>query len=409
METTAYTNDPRVVAAIERLDEEWNGKVVSDIVDADSHQYVDLVMEGGGVLGIALVGYTYALEHVGIRFLGVGGTSAGAINATMVAALDRPSRAKSGRMLEILADLDMFTFVDGDSDARDFVETLIEGAGPLKMGFKAVQVVDNLRDDLGLNPGHAFRRWVKDVLAEAEIFTVADLEARMRDLPAHLSRRDGTPMTVDEAAPKLAIIAADITTETRVEFPDMADLYFADPKSVNPARMVRASMSIPAFFRPLRVRNVPHDPGAPARWADKAGYRGKLPREVYFVDGGIMSNFPIDVFHAPGVPAAPTFGVKLGTDREKPNPVKRPLQLLGAVFNSARHTLDYEFIRRNPDYRHLVAWIPTGSHNWLNFFMKRKDKVDLFRRGVETAVDFLLDFDWEAYKARRAKLASGGA
>ncbi|MEN8148777.1 MAG: patatin-like phospholipase family protein [Planctomycetota bacterium] len=405
MTTTAYTEDPRVLAAIERLNAGWNDRAISDIVDGEDHQYVDLVMEGGGVLGIALVGYTYALEHAGIRFLGVGGTSAGAINATMVAALDRPSKPKSGKLLDLLGALDMFTFVDGDGDARDFVESLVEGAGPVKLGFKAVQVIDNLRDDLGLNPGHVFRRWVKGVLAEAGIDTVADLEARMRDLPADLQRRDGTPVSVEEAAPKLAIIAADISTETRVEFPDMADLYFADPKGVNPARMVRASMSIPAFFEPLKVRNVPRDPGARARWADKAGYHGKLPREVCFVDGGIMSNFPIDVFHAPGVPAAPTLGVKLGTERAKPNRVKRPLQLLGAVFNSARHTLDYEFIRRNPDYRNLVAFIPTGDHNWLNFFMKRKDKVDLFRRGVETAVDFLLSFDWEAYKTQRATMA----
>ena len=33
------------------------------------------------MLGIALVGYTYALEKVGIRFRHVGGTSAGAIPA----------------------------------------------------------------------------------------------------------------------------------------------------------------------------------------------------------------------------------------------------------------------------------------------------------------------------------------
>lgn len=38
------------------------------------------VMEGGSVLGIALTGYTYVLQQAGIRFLGIGGTSAGSIN-----------------------------------------------------------------------------------------------------------------------------------------------------------------------------------------------------------------------------------------------------------------------------------------------------------------------------------------
>lgn len=41
---------------------------------------------GGGVLGIAHVGFVRMLEAAGIRFLGVGGASAGAINAVLIAA-----------------------------------------------------------------------------------------------------------------------------------------------------------------------------------------------------------------------------------------------------------------------------------------------------------------------------------
>ena len=39
---------------------------VSDVTDREGNQYVDLVQEGGGVLGIALVGYTYVLEKMAI-------------------------------------------------------------------------------------------------------------------------------------------------------------------------------------------------------------------------------------------------------------------------------------------------------------------------------------------------------
>ncbi|TRX58710.1 hypothetical protein FNH22_12595 [Fulvivirga sp. M361] len=46
-----------------------SGKRFSDVEDAAGHQFVDLVQEGGGVLGIALAGYTYILESTGIRFL----------------------------------------------------------------------------------------------------------------------------------------------------------------------------------------------------------------------------------------------------------------------------------------------------------------------------------------------------
>ena len=42
-------------------DKNWQN--YSDIVDEFGNQYVDLVQEGGGVLGIALLGYTYVLEE----------------------------------------------------------------------------------------------------------------------------------------------------------------------------------------------------------------------------------------------------------------------------------------------------------------------------------------------------------
>ncbi|MBT8273081.1 MAG: patatin-like phospholipase family protein, partial [Bacteroidia bacterium] len=49
---------------------------------------VDLVQQGGGMYGIALLGYTYIMEKIGIRFYSHGGTSAGAINASFLAAIN---------------------------------------------------------------------------------------------------------------------------------------------------------------------------------------------------------------------------------------------------------------------------------------------------------------------------------
>jgi len=406
MNVTQFTANQRVKSAIDALQNHWKrtNKQVSDIVDQDGHQYVDLVMEGGGVLGIALVGYTYALESVGIRFLGVGGTSAGAINAMLVAAVDQPVNPKSEKILEILADLNMFEFVDGDADAQDFVKTLVEGAGPVKLSWKGMQVIDNMLEDLGLNPGAAFQKWLSRNLKDCGISTLADLNKRIRTIPKSMRLRNGKKITLNAADPKVAVVSAEISTETKVVFPEMAALYFKDPLKVDPAVFVRASMSIPGFFHPLRLRNLPKGPEARQRWDEMAGYRGRLPAEVFFVDGGIMSNFPIDLFHGGGVPTAPTFGVKLGTDRTAPHVIKKPSQLLGSAFNAARHCADYDFLIKNPDYRKLMAYINTGPHNWLNFFIADRDKIDLFLRGVETAVQFLQTFDWKAYKALRKKL-----
>jgi NTE family protein len=81
MEASDFTQAKKVRDLISELKETCEDKEFSDVVDDEDNQYVDLVMEGGGVLGVALIGYTYVLEEMGIRFLRVGGTSAGSINA----------------------------------------------------------------------------------------------------------------------------------------------------------------------------------------------------------------------------------------------------------------------------------------------------------------------------------------
>jgi len=67
----------------------------------------DLVLEGGGVKGIALAGAVAVLEERGYRFHKVAGTSAGAIVGALVAA-----GAPGKRLREIMDDLDYHKFRD---------------------------------------------------------------------------------------------------------------------------------------------------------------------------------------------------------------------------------------------------------------------------------------------------------
>jgi NTE family protein len=379
-------------------------QIFSDVIDEQGHQYIDIVMEGGGVLGIALVGFTYMLEQAGLRFLRVGGASAGAINALLLAGLGGPNEAKSEKIIKELANLNMYEFIDGDEDVKELVDAWVANAGRLRLGWKVAQVWDNVRDDLGLNPGRVFHDWAKKILKKENITTTGQLLGRMNDLPQGLRRRDGLPLTEPKTA--LALIAADVSTETKVVFPKMAPLYWEKHEEVNPASFVRASMSIPFFFQPFRVENVPQDIAALDRWRDLASYAETPPQTCTFIDGGIMSNFPIDIFHRPDrVPSAPTFGVKLGTDKRKNSGIDEPMELVSAIFNSARHCLDYDFIVRNPDYRKLVTCIDTDDHNWLNFDMKPEAKVDLFVKGARAADHFLREFNWEEYKDIRRGIA----
>ena len=324
----------------------------------------------------------------------------------MVAGLGTPDEPKSANVLKTLADLEMFSFVDGDSDARDFVRAMVEGAGWTKMIWKGWQVADNIIEDLGLNPGDTFRLWVEEQLNNAGIDSVEDLECQMICPDLFLRGDAELPKKLPEKAcrGRLAIVAADISTGTKVVFPEMADLYWDGPGTLNPAWIVRASMSIPGFFQPMRVENIPQGEDAIDNWKRKAGYKGILPLEVLLVDGGIISNFPIDLFHSRRMPQAPTLGVKLGVDRNQPVEIRKPKQLLGAVFDAARQGADYSFLRRHPDYQHLVGFIETGDHHWLDFCMNSEAKVDLFVCGVKAAKDFLMKFDWENYKDVRRRL-----
>lgn len=403
MEIQDFTENVAILNLLERTKEACQDKVFSDIIDDEGHQYIDFVMEGGGALGIALVGYTYVLEEMGLRFLDIGGTSAGSINALLLAALGTPQQRKSEQILRIIANMDMHGFVDGDADVKDLIQAVLEGAGKITLGLKAALVLDTLDELLGLNPGEMFLHWLSSVLDDAGVPTLRQLEERMRVQPNGLRRRDGAPLQSHEQEAELALITADITTETKVQFPKMAPLYWQAPSSISPALFVRASMSIPLFFTPFWVENIPQGKEAWKNWKALAGYNEELPTRCAFVDGGIMSNFPIDVFHSNSVPSAPTFGVKLGPDKRL-NQIQTPSHLLKAIFNSARHTLDYDFIARHPDYRKLVNWIDTGAHNWLNFSMPDEDKIDLFLRGARAAANFLVHFDWTGYKHLRRQL-----
>jgi NTE family protein len=384
---------------------------ISDLVDEEGNQYVDLVLEGGGILGIALVGFAYVLEEMKLRFRKVGGTSAGAINAMLIAALDLPQAPKSRKTLELLANVQLIDFVDSGESSLNFVRTLVEdGAFPQKMvrTVTGLPFILRLIGKLGLNSGQCFLEWMKGVLRNNEIVTTSDLIKKQGTRPAGLKRRPTASDAATEddwgdGSANLSLVAADITTQTKLDFPKMAYLYWENPQNVDPAVFVRASMAIPLFFEPVRLRNIPKGEDAWQKWRD-LGYVENIPDECLIVDGGILSNFPYDLFHRPNrVPICPTLGAKAISNRYQY--VHSPFQLANAVFNTARHSLDYDFMRRHPVETSLLSIIDTDGLYWLDFKMKNDDRKKLFIRGAKAAAEFLKEFDWNNYKKQRKTLA----
>ncbi|MGM0619418.1 MAG: patatin-like phospholipase family protein [Bacteroidota bacterium] len=409
-----FTDQPEFQEMLKEA-EKLKGKVFSDVIDSEGRQYVDLVQEGGGVLGIALVGYTYILETAGIRFFNLAGTSAGAINTLVLAGIDSIENSKSQQVLDVLAKQDLFEFVDGDPVLKGIMQKVIDGTPVRKMWWKLLWNIQKIKNalfvNLGLNPGKAFEKWIEEVLKESpnQITTIGQLKEKRgrKHFPDGVKHRvSGEPLN-DKMA-QMHIIAADVTTQTKVLFPKMGHLYWGDKMNeVSPAKMVRASMSVPFFFIPFEIGNLPGS-GEPAsdEWKQLANYHGHIPDKVKFVDGGMISNFPINVFHfKPGaIPRKPTFGVKLSSYRQEYAEVDDFGSFSGAMISTMRHDADNEFLIQNPDFEKLICFIDADKDfNWLNFKMSDQKKKKLFLLGARKGLEFIQKFDWENYKKIRAK------
>ncbi|WP_020415046.1 patatin-like phospholipase family protein [Microbulbifer variabilis] len=416
-----------VTSAISQADTLWQnsrksieGKSFSDVQDADGLQYVDLVMEGGGMLGIALVGYTYILEKAGIRFRKVAGTSAGAINALFLAAAGTPGSCKSAKLLDIMTKADFASFEDGERFARKTVQRLLKGKGLFSSlalhPFDSLRTCKQLLREKGLNPGDAFTQWLQEELRQLGITNTAQLNQRINQFPTLHYRGEPDPIVGNA---EVALVAADITTETRAVFPAKAPLYFSNPDAVNPAEFVRASMSVPGFFKPYTVKDIPQldeCSSVAENWRSIKGigdprlfFKNGFPKEIQFVDGGLVSNFPFDIFHKPvGTPKLPTFGIKLEVDHYQPKSDKVGRFAMGLI-NTCRNMLD-NHVRAslNAEYHTLVKEIAiepmtSGEHpHWLDFAMPGKHCEHLFLSGVRAAIEFLSSgFQWEDYLVLR--------
>lgn len=409
----------------------------SDLLDEQGRQYIDIVMEGAGTLGVALLGYLHVLEEVGLRFVGIGGTSAGAISAIALAAANRPGERRLGRVIEALANMPLADFVDGrhdgDHDALSALRTwLDQGSHAAGRIWRTTCILDNLNELHALNRGEAFHQWMDRLLRDlngGQPLTVQQLRVRMNDLPTLLVSDNadasdfrhapdaplwevvnGTRVFLPRHKPdQLCVVTADISTETKVSLPRMAPLFWTHPDQVNVADFARASMSIPGFFSPFKVKSLPAEEARPLwrpqGWPERCYEGDFLPAVHHFVDGGVLSNFPIDAFHNHArVPLRPTWGVKLQWDEHK-HDIPGVLKVFSQSFNTARHAMDAEFLKQNPDHSKLVAYIDTEDISWLDFAMSNETKLRLFRMGALTAVAFLRSFNWRDYKRIRRSLA----
>lgn len=409
----------------------------SDLVDNDGHQYIDLMLDGGGIASIAVLGHLHVLEQVGLRFLGIGGISAGAITAAVLAALNRPEKVRTEQLIGCLANVPWPTFIDGmqddDGDARAaLLAWRDEARGTLSKLWNTSRVLDNLHTLHALNRGQVCHEWVDRTLRDLNsglALSVKHLRVRMNDLPALLvspgadesdfrHRTDGPAWEVvngsrvmlRHATPdRLCIVAADLATLTTARLPAMAPLFWRHPDDVNVADFVRAAMGTPGLYATFKLKSLPPDEVRSLwrgqGWPDRCYDGDFLPDVHHLVDAAALSPFPIDAFHQRArVPLRPTLGVRLRRHQHKANPHSL-LDTLRQSMHTARHALDTAWLQGSPDHAKLVSYIDTEELDWLDFAPSNETRLRLFRMGARSAITFLRGFNWRDHKRMRRATA----
>ena len=464
-----FMNNKEVQDCITRLKtifgQQYEKLEVSDTMDASGHQYVNLVQKGGGVLGVSLVGYTYILEQVGIRFLRQAGTSAGAINTALLTVIGKKEDAKSEQVLKYICDLNFFDLVDGHPFARWLIRNFIKNQKFEKKaklylmillgavvgfiflailfigwqkywifavvlsriffvlsGFMLVLLgailfyVSYLFGRLkkcgyGINPGKFFYDWVKDRMEENGVNSVSTLNQKAGAVIPGLKVRHPETQNVNSLIGDVTFITSELVTENKIEFPKMTTLFREEADEMHPAHFVRASMSIPVFFESHMITGIPIDSQViKDAWFKFLSIEKDIPSIVRFVDGGILSNFPINIFYNPKIvePRLPSFGIDLDDtviDPEEANPFNWSLgSYIGHLFNTIRYYYDKDFLLKNSVFRKGVGTIKLANFNWLNFFLSDEDKLKMFIKGAQAATDFLIGFNWPVYQKDRTDM-----
>jgi NTE family protein len=311
----------------------------------------DLVLEGGGVKGIALAGAVQALATAGYRFPRVAGTSAGAIVAAIVAALER-AEADMSVLEKYLREVDYVQF---------------ERAGRVQRALGRFGDLAHLGLSMGMYNGAYLAEWLGPLLKGLGCTRFGDL--RMDDPQSSLP---------EQCRYSLVVHTADITRRRCIRLPWDYGKYgkVADDQLIVDA--VRASMAIPFFFTPVRFR-------APTAEFDGHTYEGG---RVTWVDGGVLANFPINVFdRTDGQPARwGTIGVKLSADAVITPPGHDPRNAVEEAVDIVRTTLDNaDRYYVTATEKHPTVFVDASFVSGTNFHLDARDATQLYCNGWNAA------------------------
>ncbi len=290
---------------------------------------VDLVCEGGGVKGIGLAGAYSVLEAHGYRPNNVAGTSAGAITAALIAA-----GYSADELKKIVFEMDFRRFED-----KNWEDHIPAAGVPLSLLLRT-----------GIYKGEEFYDWLRGLLAQKNIYTFADLKADW-ETPKYDSR--------------LQVIASDISSRRLLVLPRDAEVIGERWDTLEVARAVRMSMSIPIFFEPVHAQNP------------------KTNHEHVIVDGGMLSD--------PKTPITQ----RIPKPEHAPRGARALVQLLSSMVHTMMEAHDRMYIEKE-QYARTIP-IPTLGVHTTEFDITQERKQAIYDSGREAAEKFLETWNFEGY------------
>lgn len=297
---------------------------------------VDAVFQGGGVKGIGFVGAVNCLEDEGYSWERLAGTSAGSIVAALLAV------GYTGKELKNIMTV------------ADFSKFLDSGA------MNRIPIMGN----------------IVELVEENGVFSGDKIEAWITELLKNKGKTKFKDVSINGKS-KLNIIAADITKRNTLILPNDLKDYDIDPMEFSIAKAVRMSISIPFFFKPVKLK-----------------YYGGTS---YIVDGGLLSNFPIWIYDVEGKPRWPTFGFKFLSDS-----ISHTAMGKHDLFSFSLDVINAMFERNEEVYlpeKNSVRTINIDAFGikGTDFNISKKAYIELYNSGYKIAKKFLNTWDFDSY------------
>jgi len=308
-----------------------------------------LAFSGGGIKGLAYAGALKALEAAKImpgikRF---SGASAGAITATLLAA-----GYDSAGIETVMRAKDFGEFLDeGIVNIPELMKKIKNGTFDWKDWKNYVDlalIAADIGGYYGVCKGDKFEAWMENMLDAKGV---------------------GRNITFGEFAAKgidLNIVLCDASR---------GQVFIANAKTAKDARVVdavRISMSIPVAFRPVT--------------SETGGVK------TYWVDGGTMYNYPVDLFdREANYDPHSTLGFLLSSEASVRNPkpaaINSVVDYMGAISGSLMSVQTSYMLRAADDKR--TVFIDPGDIGGLDFSLTDPQKLFLLKSGEEATTAYL--------------------